>query len=84
MCENKNLTYFLFQYNFQKCTGQEGLTIKICKASIWDFLHLPRLKTIKNNFDFISYKHASAIFFSLVIMVEINNASFAFLSTSNF
>ena len=28
-CENKNLTFFkkiLFQYNSQKCTGQEGLT----------------------------------------------------------
>ena len=25
-CENKNLTKFLFQYNFQKCTGHWGLT----------------------------------------------------------
>ena len=24
-CQNKNLTYFLFQYNFQKCTGLWGL-----------------------------------------------------------
>ena len=24
-CENKNLTQFLFQYNFQKCTGRKGL-----------------------------------------------------------
>ena len=24
-CENKNLIKFLFQYNFQKCTGQEEL-----------------------------------------------------------
>ena len=23
--EKKNLTYFLFQYDFQKCTGREGL-----------------------------------------------------------
>ena len=23
--ENKNLTQFLFQYNFQKCTGREKL-----------------------------------------------------------
>ena len=23
--ENKNLTLFLFQYNYQKCTGREGL-----------------------------------------------------------
>ena len=22
--KDKNLTWFLFQYNFQKCTGQEG------------------------------------------------------------
>ena len=26
-CENKNLTYFLFQYNFQKCTVPEGLKL---------------------------------------------------------
>ena len=26
-CENKNLTSFLFQCNFQKCIGREGLTI---------------------------------------------------------
>ena len=25
-CENKNLTLFLFQYNFQKCMIREGLT----------------------------------------------------------
>ena len=25
-CENKYLTYFLFQLNFQKCTGRLGLT----------------------------------------------------------
>ena len=25
-CENKNLTYILFQYNFQKCMVREGLT----------------------------------------------------------
>ena len=24
-CENKNLTYFLFQYNFLKCAGREEL-----------------------------------------------------------
>ena len=23
MCENKNLTFFLFQYNFKKYTGRE-------------------------------------------------------------
>ena len=27
-CKNKNLTYFFFQYNFQKCTGREGLSLK--------------------------------------------------------
>ena len=27
-CENKNLTSFLFQYNFQKCTGREGLILR--------------------------------------------------------
>ena len=26
--ENKNLTFFLFQYNFQKCTGREELTCR--------------------------------------------------------
>ena len=26
-CENKNLSWFLFYYNFLKCTGCEGLTI---------------------------------------------------------
>ena len=27
--ENKDLTEFLFQCNFQKCTGQEGLTLSV-------------------------------------------------------
>ena len=27
-CGNKNLTQFLFQYNFQKCTGWAGSTLK--------------------------------------------------------
>ena len=33
-CENKNLSYFLFQYNFLKCAGREGLIFylhKVCK-----------------------------------------------------
>ena len=25
-CKNKKLTYFLFQYNFQKCTKRKGLS----------------------------------------------------------
>ena len=27
-CQNKNLNYFFFQYNFQICTGREGLSLK--------------------------------------------------------
>ena len=26
-CENKNSSYFLFYYNFLKCTGREGLIL---------------------------------------------------------
>ena len=33
-CENKNLTLFLFQYNFQKCTGREGLKQNIVKYKL--------------------------------------------------
>ena len=34
-CENKNLTLFLFQYNFQKCAEREGLSLFL---SIYIFL----------------------------------------------
>ena len=31
-CENKNLTWFLFQYIFHKCTGRQGLLLQ----DIWN------------------------------------------------
>ena len=51
-CENKNLTYFFFQYNFQKCTGREGLSLKgpffIFYYFFSEIMHNRKLKVIKN------------------------------------
>ena len=34
MCENKNLSQFLFQYISQKCMGRQGLKL-ICTVSVY-------------------------------------------------
>ena len=53
-CENKNFTQFLFQYNFQKWTGLEGLRLHRNNLSIHPYLHLywQYLKFYSNRFFF--------------------------------
>ena len=64
-CENTNLSSFLLQYNFLKCTKQEGLT----SVTLLSYFQTGNKQHYKNSFRFILKPNKSFVLVFLFLLI---------------